>query len=256
MRKTLIIFLVLVILVSGFLFKRYLNNNHETPILMYHSLDRERVNNYAAVAPETFLKQMEFIAKGNYRVISLKDYCQQLKEGKTIARNSIVITFDDGYKDNLLAFEILKQFEYPAIFFIIVSKINSPGYLSKSDIDSALKNPKIRIGSHTLNEAYLPSLDHLGLKREIINSKIALESIFNQRVETISYTIGGFNKQTLREVEAAGYLCACTTNRGFSKKLSPYALRRIKITNRDLGIRLWAKLSGFYNVFRKPKKPY
>ena len=83
-----------------------------------------------------------------------------------------------------------------------------------------------------------------------------LEELFLKDIKTISYPVGGFDKRVLKEVENSDYLCGCTTNRGFSKKLDRFALRRIKITNRDLGLRLWAKLSGFYNIFKKVKKPY
>lgn len=223
---------------------------------MYHSLDAKRVKTYAAVAPETFYQQMKFIKDKGYQVIALDEYCQLLKDGKSIPRNSLVITFDDGYKDNLAAVEILKKFNYPVTFFIIVGKIGKEGYLSKDDIASFLRNENIKIGSHTLNEAYLPDFSGRELKEEILGSKKGLEELFGQEIKTISYTIGGFTKEVLDEVEKAGYLCGCTTNRGFSKKLNRFALRRIKITNRDLGIRLWVKLSGFYNIFKKPKKPY
>jgi hypothetical protein len=60
----------------------------------------------------------------------------------------------------------------------------------------------------------------------------------------------------LREVKEAGFLCACTTNRGYSGNVDRFALRRIKITNRDKGFSLWIKLSGFYDMFKKVRKPY
>lgn len=256
MKKVFIPTSFIVIFVLIFSLYCYLNQNYETPILMYHSLDAERVNNYAAVAPENFLKQMKYISNHNHQVISLQRYCQLRSQGEPIPKKSVVLTFDDGHKDNLVAFKILEQLGYPATFFIIPSKLNKSGYLSRADITRALKNPKIKIGSHTLNEAYLPSLEGPELKKEIFGSKQRLKELFNQEIRTISYTIGGFNQEILKEVEAAGYLCACTTNRGFSKELSAFTLRRIKVTNRDSGIRLWAKLSGFYNAFRKPKHPY
>ena len=254
MKRFFIPLLIVVIIFSSFFW--YLNRNYETPILMYHSLDPKRVDNYVAVSPENFLKQMEYINKHGYRVIELSEYCRLYRAGTSVPKKSLVITFDDGHKDNLTAFEILKRFNFPATFFIIVDKLNSPKYLSRADIAKALENPKISIGSHTVSEAYLPDLEPDELRYEIRNSKIILAELFSQKVEAFSYTIGGYNQQALKEVESAGYLCACTTNRGFSKKLTPFTLRRIKVTNRDRRIRLWAKLSGFYNVFRKPKKPY
>ena len=256
MRKITLFFLILVILLGSFWI--YLNQNYATPILMYHSLDKSRVATYAAVSSEVFRKQMEFIRAGGYKVVSLPEYCKLLKKEEAIPRNWVVITFDDGYKDNLKAIDVLKEFGYPVTIFIIAKETGRDGFLSREDIVSFLADEeiKVNIGSHTLTHAYLPDQGRLVIKREISQSKSLLEENFSQDVETLSYPIGGFTKQSLSDVEAAGYLCACATNRGFSRKLSRFALRRIKITNRDLGFRLWAKLSGFYNSFRKPKSPY
>ncbi|MCK5494177.1 MAG: hypothetical protein KAJ14_13790, partial [Candidatus Omnitrophica bacterium] len=92
--------------------------------------------------------------------------------------------------------------------------------------------------------------------KEIFESKQKLSNLFEQDINIISYPIGGFNKAVLEEVENSGYLCACSTNRGFSKSIDRFSLRRIKITDRDLGLRLKVKLSGFYNVFRKVRNPF
>ena len=255
--KKLSIFLLVVVLLFGS-FWVYLNQNYATPILMYHSFDKTKVKTYAAVDPVVFRQQLEFIKAGGYRVISLVEYCQLLKESKFIPKNSVIITFDDGYKDNLKAMEVLKEFGYPATIFVIAKEIGRDGFLSRDDIVSFLVDEEIRvnIGSHTLTHAYLPAQERLAMKREIFQSKSLLKEIFSQDVETFSYPIGGFTKEALSDVQEAGYLCACATNRGFSKKLNRFALRRIKITNRDSDFRLWAKLSGFYNVFRKLKTPY
>lgn len=254
-KKRLLISLVILIVGGGF-FWLWLYSNYSPPIFMYHAFDKEKVGTYASVSPETFSKQMAFIRKRGYKVIPLRELCALLKGKKEIPHNLVVITADDGYKDNLKAIEILDEFGYPAIIFLVVNKIGEEDYLNREDIRWFLENTNVSIGSHTLNHAYLPETDKQNLKTEIRNSKVDLEKMFSLSVDVIAYPVGGFDNRVLEEVENAGYLCACATNRGFSSDLDIFALRRIKITERDLGIRLWAKLSGFYNIFRKVKNPY
>ena len=254
MKKLLVLLAVLAIPFGSFWI--YLNFNYTTPIFMNHSLDASRVKTYAAVSPENFYRQMQFIKKNGNKVISLSEYCRLLQNNEPVPRKSVVITFDDGYKDNLNGVEALKEFGYPATIFLVVNKIGAKGHLSHSDIKIFLRDYDIEIGSHTSSHAYLPDTPDSDLKKEIFSSKAKLANLFRTNVASIAYPIGGFNKKVLKEVENAGYLCACTTNRGFSKKLNHLTLRRIKITNRDSGIRLWGKLSGFYNIFKRPKKPY
>lgn len=249
-----IFFAIVVVLVFSFWI--YLCKNYATPILMYHSLDKDRVGTYAAVDPAVFYRQMQFIRDKNYQVMPLGEYCQRLRDKKPIPWNTIVLTFDDGYKDNLEGIRILKDLDLPATIFVIVNKIGKTGYLSKADINKFIDETKITIGSHGIDSAYLPETDNEKMRIEIEDSKRELEHMFFQEVKAFAYPIGGFDERALGDIKDSGYLCACATNRGFSRKLDRFALRRIKVTNRDLGIRLWAKLSGFYNVFRKPKNPY
>ncbi len=248
------IFLILsIVFVSLFL---WFHSNYQPPILMYHSFDEKLIGKYASVSPQVFYRQMEFIKNKGYKVISLEDYCRILHSKKRIPHNIVIITIDDGYQDNLKAIEILDKFDFPATIFLIVNNIGKTDYLKEKDIRWFLKNTKVRIGSHTLTHAYLPSCNDRELEKEIEKSKKILEKKFGVKISTIAYPIGGFDKRVLEKVKEEGYLCGCTTNRGFSKRLNVYALRRIKITQRDLGIRLWAKLSGFYNLFRRVKPPY
>ncbi|MBP7087970.1 MAG: polysaccharide deacetylase family protein [Candidatus Omnitrophica bacterium] len=237
-------------------FYLYLNLNYRTPIFMYHTLCKSESGDNTAVEISVFKKQMEFLKKGGYKVISLNQYCRLLAEGESLPRHTVVITFDDGHDNTLEAAKILRDYDYPATFFLISNFLNKDDFLSTDDIYFFLKSTKIEIGSHTLFHAYLPSLNSSQIKKEIFESKKNLEKKFGQKVNTISYPVGGFNKEVLEIVKDAGYLCACTTNRGFSRALDRFALRRVKITNKDLGFHFWRKASGFYQIFERTKDPF
>ncbi|MFH1767934.1 MAG: polysaccharide deacetylase family protein [Candidatus Omnitrophota bacterium] len=234
----------------------WLYANYSVPIFMYHSFDKNQVGEYAAVSLDTFRRQMDFIKQGGYNVMALEEYCRFLREKKSLPRNTVILTADDGYKNNLAAVKVLKQRDFAATIFIIANKIGDNNYLSQDDIDWFLDQTRVDIGSHTLDHLYLPVLNNGAVKRQIKDSKGFLERMFNREINTIAYPLGGFDERVLEEVKKSGYLCACATNRGFSKKLERFALRRIKVNERDLGVRLWAKLSGFYNVFRRVRNPY
>ena len=255
MKKIIKIIVCLLILFSlGFYI--YLYTHQATPILMYHSFDKARINNYAAVSIEKFYHQMEFIKNRKYNVIKLSDYCKLLRDKKPIPRNLVTITIDDGYKDNLPAFKILKQFDLPATVFLTTKNIGELEFLSKEEIISALDDNKINIGSHTNTHSDLSKITKESLKEELANSKTTLEKLLNTKVEILAYPGGAFNEEALAKTKESGYVCACATNRGFSQDINRFALRRIKVTDRDNDFTLWAKLSGYYNIFKKVKKPY
>ncbi|MBD3246197.1 MAG: polysaccharide deacetylase family protein [Candidatus Omnitrophica bacterium] len=254
MRKVVFFLMAAVVVAAAFFV--WLYPQYEVPILMYHSFNEALVGKYAAVSPKVFARQMEFLHDRGYHVISLEEYCWMRISDKRIPRNSVVLTIDDGYEDTVRAFEILDRYDFPVTAFVITEKIGTAGYLTREDIQRYLSNRTGTLGSHTMTEAYLPEISEPALEKEVITSKKVLEKRFEVPVNTFSYTRGGYDRRVLAKVEEAGYLCACTTNRGYTKDQPRYELRRIKVTDRDTGIRFWGKLTGYYNVFRELKEPH
>ncbi|MBN3039331.1 MAG: polysaccharide deacetylase family protein [Candidatus Omnitrophica bacterium] len=251
--------LILVVCVAGFSF--YAFTRYTVPILMYHRIDKRGEVSSLSVSPSNFEKQMAFLAKHKYNVISLDEFAKAKKQGSCLPRNTVVITFDDGYEDNYkIAFPILKKHNIPAIIFVIVDVIGSEGYLSYSQIAEMVSSGIITIGSHSLSGGYLPGRPEAVLKHEIGSSKIKLERNIGKAVDFFCYPIGGFTKEIQGIVKQAGYKAACSTNRGLIKNNlneDLYALKRIKITDSDPNIFVfWAKISGYYNLFRSVKNPH
>ncbi len=127
------------------------------------------------------------------------------------------------------------------------------------EIRTMSKN-NISFGGHTKNEAYLPSIK----KKEILWNEIAgckklIENKIGKVVDYFCYPTGGFTEEVKVFVRKAGYKGACTTNRGFTElNKDIYELKRVKVKNSDTikPLSFWAKLSGYYNLFRSRKRGY
>ncbi len=95
-------------------------------IIAYHRIcETDDLNDQELVSAnsEEFEKQIIYI-KNNYNAISFSDLITHINKGTKPAKNSIVITFDDGFADNYLnAFPILKKHNIPATIFV------STGYI-------------------------------------------------------------------------------------------------------------------------------
>ena len=101
----------------------YIDKKNKYVILLYHRiLDNEiddPVNNY--LLTDEFYEQIKFLNQ-NYEIIPFNKLEDRSKD-KDI---KIIITFDDGYKDNFInAFPLLKEKNLSAIFFVLVNYINS-----------------------------------------------------------------------------------------------------------------------------------
>ncbi len=96
------------------------------------------------------------------------------------------------------------------------------------------------------------------LLEEVNGSKDWLEQELGVIKADFAYPAGGFTDEVKRVVQEAGYESACTTNRGYDRfNHDVYELKRVRFSDQDDRIDyLWMKLSGFYNLFRAPKRPY
>lgn len=89
-------------------------------ILLYHRVaNLETDPQLLAVSTENFAAQMKYI-KENFDILRFEDNWENIK------RPSIVVTFDDGYVDNLVnAKPILEKYEVPATIFVATGNIGT-----------------------------------------------------------------------------------------------------------------------------------
>ena len=258
MKKVFILLCLVVVFLLGFYFI-WVIPRYAVPILMYHDINYGKGSFF--VSPDNFNKQMEYIKKHGYEVITLDELVTSIKNKKSLGRNKVVITFDDGYKDNFkYAYPVLKKFGFPATIFIITGFVdNNPAFLKWEEV-AVMSKDGISFGSHTKTHLYLgETLEDKIVLKELVGSKRDIEERIGVPADYLCYPSGGFNDRVKELAAQAGYKGACTTNRGFAKfNRDTYELKRIKVTNSDITrpFSFWIKLSGYYNILKKSKKPY
>jgi len=243
----------LIIIILAFIFVRYFL--YEVPILKYHRIAASCFEaSLLCVSTQSFSRQMDFISHHRYKVISLEELINALSKKQTLPHNAVVITFDDGSEDIYRnAFVVLKKNRFPATVFVITDLVGKEGFLSWEQLRQ-MQGQGIDIASHTKTHAYLPDIsDEQRLWKEIFESKKELENKMGREISLFSYPVGGYNAKVIDFVKRAGYIAACTSNKGrYHLKPDIFALRRIKMTEHsDNPLAMWIKLSGIYNLFRR-----
>lgn len=230
--------------------------SYHIPILGYHRIGSLRSDHVPTVTAETFEWQLDFLVRNKFRVVNLDAVLGMMDRGERIPRRTTVITFDDGYEETYsIAWPLLKRRSFPATVFVTPNEVGLAGFSSWEQIGKMAQDG-MTIGCHTMNHRYLPLVGEDKLFEEIVDSKRVIEERISQPVFYFSYPVGGYTSLVQGTVRKAGYRGACTTNRAWSHKMDPFALRRIKITEKDRdSLRLWAKLSGFYDTFRQLEQP-
>jgi peptidoglycan/xylan/chitin deacetylase (PgdA/CDA1 family) len=100
-------------------------------ILMYHSVAAEDAATFIEpgnrIDPRTFERQMAYLA-AERRVMPLAELVDIVADGRALPADTVCITFDDGYRDNLtVAAPILERYRLPATLFL------ATGYVERGE---------------------------------------------------------------------------------------------------------------------------
>jgi peptidoglycan/xylan/chitin deacetylase (PgdA/CDA1 family) len=223
-------------------------SNIKIPILMYHSIEsmpKSTVMRSLHVSPKNFKFQMWLLRIMGYRALSLKHlrpYLDGKKNGRVVG-----LTFDDGYKNNLInALPILKKYNFSATCYIVSEAIGSSNIwdlhnnitqrplMNENEINQWLKHG-MDIGAHSQTHADLTCISYEQAQKEINDCKVFLEEKFKIPITDFCYPFGHFNEFICNITKKSGYLTATSMMRGRASPLSNrFKLPRIPINYRTM----------------------
>lgn len=184
------------------------------PILLYHRVGPE--HDALTVSADRFKQDMKFLTESGYKTISLEQAKEYFMGRRAIEGKSVLLTFDDGYKDNYFnVFPILQKFSMVGSFFVITGMFGQPSRMDKLLIREMLA-AGMSFGSHTVSHRQLATLPADDIVRELQWSKSDLEETLGRPVEFISYPCGSYNRETLKVTHDTGYIGGLTTNSGIA----------------------------------------
>jgi len=237
---------------------RFFQYSSFLPILMYHFIDGQGERESLSVSLPVFERHLRYLTENGFQILSLESFVRMRLAKTGVSRPSAVITFDDGDQAFFLkVYPLLEKYRVPATVFVIAEKIGKKDFLSWPELRQMTED-LVTVGSHGVSHRYLPDLAPENSRKEVFESKRILEEGLGRKVHLFSYPVGGFNTLIAGFVKEAGYLAACTTNRGrnFNHK-DFFCLKRIKMTEKTVSsLVLAAKLSGLQLIstefFPKP----
>jgi len=221
-------------------------------VLAYHRIGEPKGDHVPTVTPEVFAYQLRYLQRHRYHVVDFGTLVEMIRTGRSLPARAVALTFDDGYEETYtVAMPQLHRCGFCATVFLAPAEVGRPGFVTWEQARQ-LAGDGFTIGSHTMHHMFLPHASLDLIRQELADSKQILERELGREIAWLSYPIGGYTAEVQRIARAVGYQAACTTNRGVSKRSQDvFAIRRIKMTERDRQpFSLWAKLSGFYDLFR------
>ncbi|WP_322867287.1 polysaccharide deacetylase family protein [Aquicoccus sp. G2-2] len=245
-------------------------------VLLYHRVNRHPfralglVSREISVSTDAFDRQMAYLVRRGFRSIGL-DEARRMIEGECpLDTKAVLITFDDGYTDNLTdAAPILKRHGFKAVVFPVLGMIGSdnrewpmsdPKALGDFMDEKQLKDWLAQgheVGSHTMSHPVLTDLGDADLRHELQQSHDELEKRLGISCNAVAYPGGNVEPRVAAMASAAGYQLGFTTQSGRSSPgTDPARLRRTEVSISDTQLVFRLKMAGVFDWTGVRDTPY
>jgi len=209
-------------------------------ILMYHYISvpppgADAVRQDLSVSPEHLEEQLRYLREQGYVSITLYDLLLASQTGAPLPPKPVVLTFDDGYRDNYVhAFPLLQRYGFTATFFVIVAFIDNeyPEYLTWNHVQE-MAAAGMDIQAHGYTHPDLREIDMDALIFQVLRPKEAIEARTNKAVRFFCYPSGHYDERVIRVLRSANYWGAVTLISGVEQRSDrPFEWQRIRVAGR------------------------
>ena len=224
----------------------YADHYQTVPILCYHRFASGAGNGGGnggggkmVVSAASFAAQLDWLARNDYRVITLSQLTAFLQGRQALPKRAVVITIDDGYESvHRVALPLLRKHGFPATLFAYTDFIGAADALSWAQLQELVASGLVDVQAHSKShrnlieraaadsdEHYRQMLDtEARVPRELLERKLPVQ------VRHYAYPYGDANQAVLDALTRQRYQLALTVNPGGNGFFAqPLMLRRTMI---------------------------
>jgi len=216
------------------------------PILMYHAVESAvrppKYKHFYVLASE-FAGQMRMLKRAGYSPITFGALAAARAGTGTLPPKPVLLTFDDGYANLFInVHPLLQELGFVYTVFLVSEKVGKTndwvsrdGYdptplLTWAEIEEMQSGGGVEFEAHTATHPHLADIPAAEARREMADSKDALEQRLHKPMTTLCYPYGSFNEGVMDMAGEVGYTQAVTTEFGRVRNTDhPLRLPRISV---------------------------
>jgi len=207
---------------------------------MYHYIseppaDADVYRRDLSLAPENLKEQLAYLKREGYASITLNQLVYHLTLGQPLPPKPVILTFDDGYRDNYVnAFPLLKRYGFVATFFLVTGPIDdgNPTYMSW-DMVREMSDAGMDMQPHSHRHFDLRGRSREFLESEILTSRKAIELHTGQPARFFAYPSGSYDRAVIAFLKSNDFWAAVTTVQGASHSSHQlFELKRVRMRAR------------------------
>lgn len=221
----------------------------EVPVLCFHHIRKDTsAHNELTITPDAFRADMKILHDSGFHSISPDQLLDYLKTGKALPHKPFMITFDDGNADQWEnSIEILDQFNFKALFFIMTVTVGKRNYINEEQIQ-LLTQWEHYIGCHTWDHQGVNSMKAKDLHWQLEKPKAYLESLTGLPVISFAYPYGEWNDKIIPGLKKYGIKLAFQLTDQSSPSFPQYTIRRLMVSGKWSPSTLLAKINTSFEM--------
>ncbi|MDD3114730.1 MAG: polysaccharide deacetylase family protein [Anaerovibrio sp.] len=207
-------------------------------VLNYHKIANEHKS--LSVTLPDFEQHMKWLQEYGYTSITPEELYAFVVGGAALPEKPVLITFDDGYKDNYTnAYPIMKKYGFKGTIFVVTGFLGVYDNYLTWDQARELSDNGFSIESHTHSHKSMTEASDEEISRELTRSREKIKEKLGLEADFIAYPTGTYNLHIADLVRQAGYKGAFTIKYdNVSRESNVYALERVPVfhtekTNKD-----------------------
>ncbi len=224
-------------------------------VLVYHkvALGTPDKDYLWAVSQSRLRQHLRFLMRSGYSTVTLRNVSDFLDGRAELPPKPVLITFDDGFGETgEIILSTFNEFGSKATVFVLgafeppewerVREFKREEMMDREQIRK-LHSAGFEIGSHSMTHSDLRSLPNDEVRKEMSDSKRALENLLQDEIISFAYPYGAVNETIERLASETGYRYGCGVYSGPPKfGTDIYDIRRIPVTlgttSRHLAIKM------------------
>ncbi len=153
------------------------------PVLMYHRVWPGQ-NDFLTIDPDKLKEQWLFLQNEGYIALSLREYIDIAKGvKKDFPAKSMLITFDDGYLNNLTyVYPLLLEMGWNATFFIIADTLDGTANAETDPVNAKMTVNELQHLDPSVVQLALHGYHHENFKQTALND---IQTIMSKSIEVM-----------------------------------------------------------------------
>jgi len=188
---------------------------------------------------------MQALAEEGCVVLTMAQVDVHLREKRPFPRRAVAITFDDGFANVLTeAVPIMSEHGFAGTVYVITGMVGRRTRWTDQGVAlpslplltwpqlAELQERDFEIGAHSVMHGFLTQYPPDALRREVVESRDAIEHELGSSAGTFAYPQGDYSRRVVASVISAGYAAAVTVDQGRATLHSdPFTLPRLLVSN-------------------------